>query len=107
MGGIYTYVGEPAKTIPLLRTAMRLNPDGGYLYFLLLGRAYLFENDVEQALINLREALARNPDDLETRVFLPPRWWRAATCPPPSGKPTRSARAWRASRCAPGSRPIR
>ena len=70
MGGIYTYIGEPAKTIPLLRTALRLNPDGGYLYFLLLGRAYLFENDVEQALINLREAQARNPDDLETRVFL-------------------------------------
>ncbi len=70
MGGIYTYVGEPAKSIPLLRTALRLNPDGGYLYYLLLGRAYLFENDAEQALINLREAVARNPDDVEARVFL-------------------------------------
>ena len=70
MGGIYTYVGQPAKSIPLLRTALRLNPDGGSLYFLLLGRAYLFENDIEQALINLREALARNPDNLETRVYL-------------------------------------
>jgi Flp pilus assembly protein TadD len=54
----------------LLRTAMRLNPDGGYLYFQILGRAYLFENDIEQALINLREAAARNPVDLETRVYL-------------------------------------
>jgi DNA-binding winged helix-turn-helix (wHTH) protein/TolB-like protein/Tfp pilus assembly protein PilF len=70
IGGIYTYVGEPAKSLPLLRTALRLNPDGNYLYFLLLGRAYLFENDVEQALINLREAQARNPDDLEARIFL-------------------------------------
>ncbi|MGH8745298.1 MAG: hypothetical protein ACREUK_02270, partial [Burkholderiales bacterium] len=70
MGGIYTYVGQPAKSIALLRTAMRLNPDGGHLYFLLLGRAYLFENDVEQALINLREASARNRQDLETRIFL-------------------------------------
>jgi DNA-binding winged helix-turn-helix (wHTH) protein/TolB-like protein/Tfp pilus assembly protein PilF len=70
MGGIYTYVGQPARTIPLLRTAMRLNPDGGYLYFQILGRAYLFENDIEQALINLREAAARNPVDLETRVYL-------------------------------------
>jgi DNA-binding winged helix-turn-helix (wHTH) protein/TolB-like protein/Tfp pilus assembly protein PilF len=70
MAGIYTYIGEPAKSIPLLRTAMRFNPDGGYLYFLLLGRAYLFENDVEQALINLREASARNPRDIETRVYL-------------------------------------
>ena len=70
MGGIYTYVGQPARSIPLLRTALRLNPDGGYLYFLLLGRAYLFENDTEQALINLREALRRNPDDLEAHIFL-------------------------------------
>jgi len=70
MGGIYTYVGQSAKTIPLLRTALRLNPDGGYLYFLILGRAYLFENDIEQALINLRQAAARNPADLETHVYL-------------------------------------
>jgi TolB-like protein/cytochrome c-type biogenesis protein CcmH/NrfG len=70
IGGIYTYVGEPARSIPLLRTALRLNPDGNYLYYLLLGRAYLFENDAQQALINLREAVARNPDDVETRVFL-------------------------------------
>jgi DNA-binding winged helix-turn-helix (wHTH) protein/TolB-like protein len=69
MGGIFTYTGQPARTIPLLRTALRLNPDGGYLYFQILGRAYLFENDVEQALINLREALGRNQDDLETRVY--------------------------------------
>lgn len=70
MGGIHNYLGQSAKTIPLLRTALRLNPDGGYLYFLILGRAYLFENDTEQALINLRQAAARNPVDLETRVFL-------------------------------------
>jgi DNA-binding winged helix-turn-helix (wHTH) protein/TolB-like protein/Tfp pilus assembly protein PilF len=70
MGGIHTYIGQPAKSIPLLRTALRLHPDGGHLYYLLLGRAYLFENDVEQALFNLRQAHARNPDNLETRLFL-------------------------------------
>lgn len=70
MGGIYTYLGEPAKSIPLLRTAQRLNPGGGHLYYLLLGRAYLFQDDVEQALFNLRQAYRRNPDDLETRLFL-------------------------------------
>ena len=69
-GGVHTYLGHPAKAIPLLRTAMRLNPDGGYLYFLVLGRAYLFEDDIEQALINLRAALLRNPVDVETRVLL-------------------------------------
>jgi tetratricopeptide (TPR) repeat protein len=70
IGGIHTYRGEPAKSIPLLRTAMRLHPDGGHLYFLLLGRAYLFDNDLEQALINLRAALARNPTDVESHLYL-------------------------------------
>ncbi len=70
LGGIHTYTGEPAKAVPMLRTAMRLNPDAGYLYFQILGRAYLLDSDPEQALINLREAFARNPADLETRVLL-------------------------------------
>ena len=70
MGGIHTYLGRPAKTLPLLRTALRLNPDGGHLYFMILGRAYFFENDVEQALFNLRQAHARNPENLETRLYL-------------------------------------
>ena len=29
MGGIDTYVGRPADTVPLLRTAMRLDPEAG------------------------------------------------------------------------------
>jgi DNA-binding winged helix-turn-helix (wHTH) protein/Flp pilus assembly protein TadD len=70
LGGIYTYIGRPDESIPLLRTAMRLRPDGGYLYFLLLGRAYLFQGDLEQALINLRAAAMRNPVDVETRAYL-------------------------------------
>jgi len=36
MGGINTYVGHPTDTVRLLRTAMRLDPQAGYLYFLLL-----------------------------------------------------------------------
>ena len=70
MGGIYTYIGQPARSIPLLRTALRLNPDGGYLYFLLLGRAYLFENDLDQALFNLSEAVRRNAEDVEAHIYL-------------------------------------
>ena len=70
MAGIHTYIGEPARSVPLVRTALRLDPGGGYLYFMVLGRAYFFQGDTEQALINLREAATRNPVDLETRVFL-------------------------------------
>jgi DNA-binding winged helix-turn-helix (wHTH) protein/TolB-like protein/Tfp pilus assembly protein PilF len=70
MGGIDTYVGRPADTVPLLRTAMRLDPEAGDLYFLLLGRAYLFLGDLEQARVNLEHALARNPVNLEAHVYM-------------------------------------
>jgi DNA-binding winged helix-turn-helix (wHTH) protein/TolB-like protein/Flp pilus assembly protein TadD len=70
MGGVRTYTGDAQAAIPLLRTALRLNPEGGYLYYTILGRAYLFLGDNEQALINLRGASSRNPVDIETRVLL-------------------------------------
>jgi len=67
---IQTFAGRPAATIPLMRKAMRLNPRSGYLYFLVLGRAYFFLGDLEQARINLEEALKRNPEYLETHVYM-------------------------------------
>jgi tetratricopeptide (TPR) repeat protein len=70
LGSIQTYIGQPAKAIPLVRMAIHLNPDAGYLYFLVLGRAYLFQGDAEQALINLKEALSRNGANVESQVYL-------------------------------------
>jgi tetratricopeptide (TPR) repeat protein len=70
MGGIRTYTGQPADSVSLLRTALRLNPDAGSLYFLLLGRAYYFLDDYEQARVNLEHALARNADNVEARIYL-------------------------------------
>jgi DNA-binding winged helix-turn-helix (wHTH) protein/TolB-like protein/Tfp pilus assembly protein PilF len=70
MGSVNTHVGRPADTVPLLRTAMRLNPQAGYLYFLVLGRAYLFLGDLEQARVNLEHALSRNRANLEAHVYM-------------------------------------
>jgi len=70
MGGIYAYLGQPAQTLPLVRTAIRLRPEAGYLYFLILGRAYFGLGDLEQARINLQQAVLRNPVNLEARVYL-------------------------------------
>lgn len=70
MGGINTYMGHSSETPHLIRTAIRLNPDAGYLYFLLLGRAYFYMQDWEQAEINLNEALVRNPANLEAHIYL-------------------------------------
>lgn len=53
-----------------MRTAIQLNPEAGHLYFLILGRAYFFGGDTEQALINLREGLSRNAANLETHIYL-------------------------------------
>lgn len=70
MGAVYGYAGEPAKALPPLRYGVRLNPDAGYLYYMAVGEAYFFLGETEQALLNLNKALARNPANLETRVFL-------------------------------------
>jgi len=70
MASVRTYAGQPAAAIPLMRTATRLNPKSGYLYLLVLGRAYFFLGDLEQARINLEEALKRNPEYLETHIYL-------------------------------------
>jgi TolB-like protein/cytochrome c-type biogenesis protein CcmH/NrfG len=70
MASVRTFAGQPAAAIPLMRTAMRLNPQSGYLYFVVLGRAYLFVGDIEQSLINLEEAAKRNPEYLETHVYI-------------------------------------
>lgn len=68
-GGIETYAGHPEKSVPLLREAMRLNPNTGYLYYLLLGRAYYFLGNCQQAEINLTESLTRNPSNVETHLY--------------------------------------
>src|SRR5712671_2294053 len=70
MASVKTFAGQPAASVPLMRTAMRLNPTSGYLYFLVLGRAYFFLGNLEQARINLEEASKRNPEYLETHVYL-------------------------------------
>ncbi len=70
MASVKTLVGQPAASVPLMRTAMRLNPTSGYLYFLVLGRTYFFLGNLEQARINLAEASKRNPEYLETHIYL-------------------------------------
>ena len=69
-GDIETYIGRPRRTIPLLRAAIQLNPGAGYLYYMILGRAYFFIDDQIQAVINLQEAAMRNPEMLEVRIYL-------------------------------------
>jgi tetratricopeptide (TPR) repeat protein len=70
MGSIKTYMGRPAEALPLLITAMRLNPQGGNLYFKSLGRAYFALDDLEQARVSFEHALSRDASDLDARVYM-------------------------------------
>lgn len=69
-GGILTSTGHAAEGVPLLHAAMRLSPDSGHTYFMLLGRAYFALDQFEQARINLEHAVARNPEFVDARVYL-------------------------------------
>lgn len=69
-GGIYASTGRAAEGVQLLHLAMRLAPDAGHTYFMLLGRAYLALGQLEQARINLDHALARNPEFVDAHVYL-------------------------------------
>ena len=70
IAGVNTYLGRPAESVRLVRSALRLNPQGGHLYLMLLGRAYFFLGELAQARINLEQSLARNPENLETHLYL-------------------------------------
>jgi Tfp pilus assembly protein PilF len=67
---IHIFEGEPARAVAMMRSAMRLNPGAGHIYFAHLGTAYYFQGDTENALVNLNEARARNPADVSTRAWL-------------------------------------
>lgn len=70
MGAIHVFTGHASRALPPLRAALRMHAEGRAFFFELLARAHLFLGDNELALINLREAIARNPTVLEARVFL-------------------------------------
>jgi DNA-binding winged helix-turn-helix (wHTH) protein/TolB-like protein/Flp pilus assembly protein TadD len=70
IGSVQTYLGRPADTVASLRIAMHLDPQASHLHFLNLGRAYLFLGDLEQAKVNLQQALSRNAASLEAHVYM-------------------------------------
>jgi Tfp pilus assembly protein PilF len=70
MAGIQTYAGRPDETIPLIGAAIRLAPDAGYLYYLILGRAQFFLGDMDSAALTLRQAVERNNADVESHLYL-------------------------------------
>jgi adenylate cyclase len=68
-GILYTYAGEPAKAIPYIERAMRLDPRAAqYLHF--LGTAYFVAGDYETAARMFKDRIAANPHTDMSRALL-------------------------------------
>ena len=62
--------GAPEKSLPLIRKAMLLNPEYPTPYTSVLGQAYYYMGQYQQAASVLREALERNTNLLTAHVYL-------------------------------------
>ncbi len=72
-GNVHIYTGEPAKAIPYIERAMRLDPDpdslnGQYVHF--LGSAYFVAGDYGTAATCFKERITINPTTDLSRAFL-------------------------------------
>ena len=69
-GGVHVYTGEPAKAIPLIEQAMRLDPAFQEHYVHFLGTAHFVAGNYETAAALFRDRIAINPTTDLSRAFL-------------------------------------
>ena len=69
-GIVYTFSGEPAKAIPCIEQAMRLDPAFKDQFIHFLGTAYLVAGDYGTAAAQFRERISLNPSTDLSRAFL-------------------------------------
>lgn len=62
--------GKPKRALDHMANAYRLNPTGGYLYDMQMGRVYYFTNNYELALQYLTSALDRNPTFIDLQMYM-------------------------------------
>jgi adenylate cyclase len=70
-GNVHIYTGEPAKAMPYIERAMRLDPDlrnGQYVHF--LGTAYFVAGENETAATCFKDRITINPTTDLSRAFL-------------------------------------
>lgn len=66
----YTSLGIPERTLENIANAYRLNPTGGFLYDIQLGRAYYFMNNYDLAYETFLSALERNPAYIDLQIYM-------------------------------------
>jgi adenylate cyclase len=69
-GALHIYTGEPAKAIPLIERAMRLDPTFHQQGVHFLGTAYFVAGDYETAAALFKDRIAINPTTDLSRAFL-------------------------------------
>jgi adenylate cyclase len=69
-GTVHIYTGEPAKAIPFIERAMRLDPAFQQQYLHFLGTAHFVAGDYETAAALFRDRIAINPTTDLSRAFL-------------------------------------
>jgi len=69
-GIVYIYTGEPAKAIPYIERAMRLDPAFQQQYLHFLGTAYFVAGDYETAAALFRDRISISPTTDLSRAFL-------------------------------------
>jgi adenylate cyclase len=69
-GTVHIYTGEPAKAIPLIERAMRLDPAFQQQYIHFLGTAHFVAGDYVNAAALFRDRIAVNPTTDLSRAFL-------------------------------------
>ena len=69
-GIVHIYTGEPAKAIPHIKRAMRLDPAFQHQYIHFLGTAYFVAGDYKTAAARFRERISINPTTDLSRAFL-------------------------------------
>ncbi|ESZ22053.1 guanylyl cyclase [Mesorhizobium sp. L48C026A00] len=69
-GTVHIYTGEPAKAIPMIERAIRLDPISRQQHVHFLGTAYFVAGDYETAAALFRDRIALNPTTDLSRAFL-------------------------------------
>ncbi|HEX5796534.1 MAG TPA: adenylate/guanylate cyclase domain-containing protein, partial [Geminicoccaceae bacterium] len=70
LGHILDQAGRPAEGLPLIETAMRLDPHYPYLYLFWLGHVLHSLERYDEAAAAYRRVISRNPDFFYARLFL-------------------------------------
>jgi adenylate cyclase len=62
--------GRPEEAVPLLKQAIRRNPIPPGWYFIVLGQTYWMIGRFDEAIVELKKAIAYSPDELMAHIIL-------------------------------------